>query len=124
MDALAAAHPHSWHAFYMTGGTVIPMTASVRISSRRTTATVANRKMFPLLVGFAEDGMTMVEGVEKLRQLEDVLGQIGRLSRGNALVDHVGSLGGREPEFPDLVVRLGRQVRCKIGQLKDSRSLR
>lgn len=33
-------------ALYMTGGTVIPMTANDRISSRRTTATVASRNRF------------------------------------------------------------------------------
>jgi hypothetical protein len=33
-------------AFYMTGGTVMPMTVSVRISSRRTTATVVSRNCF------------------------------------------------------------------------------
>jgi hypothetical protein len=31
---------------YMTGGTLMPMTASTRMSSRRTTAAVANRKFF------------------------------------------------------------------------------
>jgi hypothetical protein len=31
---------------YITGGTVMPITASVRISSRRTTATVASRNCF------------------------------------------------------------------------------
>lgn len=33
-------------AFYMTGGTEIPMTPRARISSRRTTETVANRNFF------------------------------------------------------------------------------
>lgn len=37
--------PHR-QAFYMTGGTVMPMTAKQRISSRRTTATVASRNFF------------------------------------------------------------------------------
>jgi hypothetical protein len=39
------AHSHCG-AFYITGGTVMPMTANVRISSRRTTATVASRNCF------------------------------------------------------------------------------
>jgi len=34
------------HNSYMTGGTVMPITASVRINSRRTTATVARRNCF------------------------------------------------------------------------------
>ena len=42
-DASAA---ECWQAFYMTGGTVMPMTARQRINSRRTTATVANRNCF------------------------------------------------------------------------------
>ena len=37
---------HTVYLVYITGGTVIPITANVRISSRRTTATVASRNCF------------------------------------------------------------------------------
>ena len=52
------------------------------------------QESFSFLVGLAEDGMAMVEGVEELRQLENVLGEIRGFGGGDALVDDVGGLGG------------------------------
>src|SRR5947209_20563239 len=44
------------------------------------------QKLFSLLIRLAQDGMAMIERVEQLRQLEGVLGQVGRLCGGDALV--------------------------------------
>ena len=52
------------------------------------------QELFSFFVGFAEDRMAVVEGVEELRQLEDVLGQIGGFGGGDALIDDVRGLGG------------------------------
>ena len=68
----------------------MPITARARISSRRTTATVSQEELFPLLVRFDEDWVTMVERVKELRELEDVLGKIGGLRGRDALIDHGG----------------------------------
>jgi hypothetical protein len=43
-------------AFYMTGGTVMPITARARISSRRTTATVESRNNFRFSSGSVKMG--------------------------------------------------------------------
>ena len=51
----------------------------------------------------------MIEGIEKLRQLEGMFGQISRFRGSNALTNDIRSLGGREPEFPDFVT--GRAVK-------------
>ena len=45
----------------------------------------------------------MVESVEELRQLEGMLGQIGRLARRNGLIHDVRSLRSRQPDSPYLV---------------------
>src|SRR6267143_3354124 len=54
--------------------------------------------------------MAVVEGIEKLCQLERVLGQVGRLCGGDALVYDVRSFGGSEPELPDFIVRFSTQI--------------
>ena len=113
-DAQPECRAH-WPVFYMTGGTVMPMTARQRINSRRTTATVASRNCFPLLVRFAQDGMAMVERIEKLPQLENMFRQKCRLRGRNALLDHRGRLGRRQPEFPDLVRSLAGESLSQIG---------
>ena len=45
----------------------------------------------------------MIESVEELRQLEGVLGEVGRLGGGDALVNDIRSFRGGQPEFPDFV---------------------
>jgi hypothetical protein len=45
----------------------------------------------------------MVEGVEELRQLKYMLGQVRRLRSGDALINDVRSLRRREPQFSDFV---------------------
>src|SRR5580698_3828136 len=59
--------------------------------------------------------MAMVKSVEKLRQLEHVLGQMCRFGGGDALVDDVGSFRRRQPEFPEVVVSLAEKESGKIG---------
>ena len=58
---------------YIAAGIEIPMTASARINSRRTTAIVASKKSFSALIGLSKDRVTVIEGIEQLRQLEHVL---------------------------------------------------
>ncbi len=41
--------------------------------------------MLSFLIGLSEDRMLVIEGVEKLRQLKDVLGQIGGFGGRDAL---------------------------------------
>ena len=52
----------------------------------------------------------MVEGIEKLRQLERVLGQVGGLGRGDALVNDVGRLGSGQPELPNFVAGFADEI--------------
>ena len=47
------------------------------------------QELLSLFIGLAQDGMTVIERVEKLRQLEGVLGKIGGFGGGDALVDDV-----------------------------------
>ena len=54
--------------------------------------------------------MAMVEGIEKLGQLERVLGKVRRLSGRDRLINDVGSLGRGQPQFPYFVRRLTGQV--------------
>ena len=44
----------------------------------------------------------MIEGIELLRELKDVLGEVRGLCGGDALVDYEGSLRSRQPEFPKI----------------------
>ena len=61
---------------HITGGTVIPITASTRINSlRRTAAAVASKNFFRLFIRLGEDVVPVIEVVELLRQLERMLGQ-------------------------------------------------
>ena len=99
---------------HITGGTVIPMAARTRISSRRTTATVDSRNFLPALIRFAQDRIAVIEGVEKLRQLEGVLGEISRFGGRDALAHDIRSFRGRQPEFPDVVARLAIEILSKI----------
>ncbi len=59
---------------HIAAGTQIPITAKARISSRRTTATVANRNLFRPFIRLSKYGMPVIERIEKLCQLEHVLG--------------------------------------------------
>src|SRR5438309_4890332 len=61
------------------------------------------QKNLSLLVWFAEDRMTVIEGVEKLSEMENMFCQEGRLSCSDALINHFRGLGGRQPEFPDFI---------------------
>src|SRR3981081_2311422 len=61
------------------------------------------QEMFSPLIGLIQYWVAMIKGVEQLRQLECVLGQIGGLGCGDALVDYVGCFRGGEPELPKLV---------------------
>src|SRR5262245_52116655 len=61
------------------------------------------QKRFAGLIVFAEDRMMVVEGIEKLRQLESMLCQVRRLGGGDALINDLRGLGGGQPEFPDFV---------------------
>ena len=63
--------------------------------------------------------MTVIEVIELLRQLEGVLGQVGRLGGGDALLQHQGAAGGAQPQRPDIYVSLAQ---CPI--LAASLSLR
>ncbi len=112
LDANAAT---SVDAFYMTAGTVMPITARVRINSRRTTATVVSKKLPALLVRLAENRMPMIERIEKLRQLKYVLRQVCRLRRRNALVNHFRRFGRGDPQFPELVAAVAAQKCSQIG---------
>ena len=56
----------------------------------------------------------MVKRVEELRQLEGVLGEVGRFRGRYALVDEVGGLRRSQPEFPKFI----GVVACeKLGQI-------
>ncbi len=63
----------------------------------------------------------MVKGVEKLRQLEGMLGQVSWFGGGNALVDDVGSLGRGQPELPNFVARFAQRDIFPVPQEKDVR---
>src|ERR1700738_4684388 len=54
--------------------------------------------------------MAVIEGIEKLCQLERVLGQVGRLCGGDALVYDVRSFGGSQPKPPDFVGGFASQI--------------
>src|SRR5271170_5780713 len=58
-------------------------------------------------VGLVEDVVAMVEVVELLSQLEGVLGEVGGLGRGDALLDEKGELGGEEPGLPEAASLFG-----------------
>ena len=61
-------------------------------------------------VFFGEDVMAVVEVVELLRQLEGVLGEIGRLGGGDALLEHQRAAAGAEPEGPDVFVVFAGEI--------------
>src|ERR1700745_1480622 len=68
------------------------------------------QKLFPLLLRLAQDGMAVVEGVKKLGELENMFRQVRWLRGGNTLVDHVGRLGRRAPQFPEFVAAVATQI--------------
>ena len=59
--------------------------------------------------------MTVIEGVEKLRELENMFGQVCWLGGGNALVDYVGSFRRREPQFPEFVAGFAFEIKRHLG---------
>ena len=88
---------------HITGGTLIPIAARTRISSRRTTATVANRNFFLPSIRFAQDRIAVIEGIEKLRQLKGMLGKISRFSGRDALAHNIRGFSRRQPKLPYIV---------------------
>ena len=72
---------------------------------------------------FGEDVVVVVEVAEILRQLEGVLGQVRRLRRGDALIQHQRAASGSQPESPDVFVLLAAEKsRACVGALRNSRS--
>src|SRR3981189_2271627 len=61
------------------------------------------QELFPPLIRFAQDWIAVIEGIEKLRQLEGVLGKISRFSGCDALAHDVRGFSGRQPELPYIV---------------------
>ena len=55
----------------------------------------------------------MIEGIEKLRELEDVFGEISGFGRGDALIYNVRRLRRCEPEFPN-VIRAGAVQKLSV----------
>ena len=67
--------------------------------------------MFCAPVLFSEDVMAVVEVVELLRELEGVLGEIGRLGGCDALLQHQRAAAGAQPQRPDVFVLLAGEIR-------------
>ena len=61
-----------------------------------------HKKLLTRLVRLVKDVVAMVEVVELLRELECVFRQVRRLGRHDALLDDIRSLGGKQPQLPDL----------------------
>src|ERR1700729_3688012 len=59
--------------------------------------------LFLFFIWLAEEGMTVIESVKQLSQLEDVFGEVCGLGCSDALVDDVRGLRGGEPESPEFV---------------------
>ena len=72
------------------------------------------QKLFSLLIGLAQDWMAMIESVEKLRQLEDVLGEVRRLGGRDALVHGIGGFRRGQPELPEFVGVVAREKFRKV----------
>src|SRR5580698_3808816 len=94
MNQLARTVPRSIPAFYMTSRVMEELHRSgygdTHDGERPNQLAaddggVRQQKLFPLLVGLAQDRMAMIKSVEQLRQLERVFGQIRGLGGGNAL---------------------------------------
>ena len=49
----------------------------------------SKQELFSPLIGLAEDGMAVIEGVEELRQSESVLGEVGRFCSRDTLVHKI-----------------------------------
>src|ERR1700733_13283738 len=63
------------------------------------------QELFSFFVWLAEDGMTVIESVKQLSQLEDGFGEGGGLGCRDALVDEVRGVRGGEPESAVFVAR-------------------
>jgi len=85
------------------------MTARCEFNSRRTIATVASRISFAL-VGLAQDGIAMVEGVKSCAILKSVFREISWLLGSDALVNNVRRFCRASPQFPDFIGGLGCEV--------------
>ncbi len=88
---------------YMASGLWIPSQFSTVVSSRSATASVASRNVFRAGFFFGEDMVLVIEVLELLGQLERVLGKIGRLRRGDALIEHQRSPRAPQPQRPDIL---------------------
>src|SRR5713101_6348455 len=61
------------------------------------------QELFPPLIRFTQDRIAVIEGIEKLRQLEGMLGEISRFSGRDALADDIRGFSRRQPKLPDVV---------------------
>src|ERR1019366_4862058 len=61
------------------------------------------QELSPALIRFAQDWIAVIEGVEKLRQLEGMLGKISRFGGRDALTHDIRGFRGRQPQLPDVV---------------------
>src|SRR5208283_4889501 len=68
------------------------------------------QKFSPPLIRLAQNGIAVIESIEKLRQLEGMLGQISRLGGRDALDNNVRSFRSRKPELPDVIARFAIKV--------------
>src|SRR5579864_2993117 len=64
----------------------------------------SQKKLLFRLIRFGEYVVLVVKVVELLRQLESILGGVGRLGGGDTLFDDVRKLSRTQPELPYLVV--------------------
>ena len=69
------------------------------------------QKLLPLRIRFGQNVMLAIEIAELLRELKRMLRQIGRLSRGNALIEQQSRLCRPQPDLPDAVSIFARKIR-------------
>src|SRR6202521_2467256 len=72
------------------------------------------QELFPPLIRFAQDWIAVIEGVEKLRQLEGMLGKISRFGGRDALAHNISGFRRRQPELPNTIGRFAIQEAGKI----------
>ena len=76
------------------------------------------KECFSGWVTLSQNVMVVVEVGELLRKLEGVLGEIGRLGGGDALVENEGETAGAEPESPDVLVGVAGEEACEIRSVR------
>src|ERR1019366_1256737 len=72
------------------------------------------QELSPALLRFAQDWIAVIEGVEKLRQLEGMLGKISRFGGRDALAHDIRGFRGRQPQLPDVVAGFASEVLREI----------